>query len=199
MKSKLFQVSVVKGDGVQVASKYKLKIGIDIDDVCWDLVGHWLDWYNRYNTAKQTLTPTDIKSWEINQYVYDVPILWKILDDSAFWLTIKEPSETQVDMIKWIYDNFDTYFITDTDYKVPKEKFERFFNIYDFVDKERLIICKDKGMINVDGLIDDNPNTIMNVHIPIKFMIKQPWNQVKELNYCRLDLPDIVSILNSQI
>ena len=199
MKSKLFQVSVVKGDGVQVASKYKLKIGIDIDDVCWDLVGHWLDWYNRYNTTKQTLTPIDIKSWEINQYVDDTYTLWKILDDPAFWLTIKEPSETQVDMIKWIYDNFDTYFITDTDYKIPKEKFERFFDIYDFVDKERLIICKDKGMINVDGLIDDNPNTIMNVHIPIKFMIKQPWNQVKELNYCRLDLPDIVSILNSQI
>jgi 5'(3')-deoxyribonucleotidase len=177
----------VKGVGVQVENKFaedKLKVGIDIDDTCWDLMSHWLDAYNKI--TNEQVKPKDIHSWEIDEYVLDSKWLWYVLKQPEFWHTIKTPPKTQIKSIKWIYDNFDTYFITDTNYKIPRDKFDKFFEIYDFVSLDKLIICKNKGMVKVDILIDDNPHTIENANIPIKIMLDKPWNQDKMLDFHRV-------------
>lgn len=161
-----------------------LKVGIDIDDTCWDLVPHWIDIYN--TITNEYIKVSDIKSWEIHNYVANPKRLWYILKQPEFWDSIKTPNETQVDAIKWIYDRFDTYFVTDTNYKIPRDKFDRFFDIYSFVSQDKLIICKDKGMVKLDILIDDNPHTIRNANIPQKFMLDKPWNQDKDLDAYRV-------------
>jgi 5'(3')-deoxyribonucleotidase len=84
---------VVKGVGVQVENKFaedKLKVGIDIDDTCWDLMSHWLDAYNKI--TNEQVKPKDIHSWEIDEYVLDPKWLWYVLKQPEFWHTIKTPS-----------------------------------------------------------------------------------------------------------
>lgn len=174
-----------------------MKIGIDIDDVCWDYMTPVIDSYNykivnSLHVENFSLLKKDkIKEWNINKYIpknYQ-KIMWDIMIGENNELydkmelngnTIKERKKT-FDIIEKIYKNYFTVFITSTSFEACKNKMVRFLNLFPFVNRDNIIICKLKYLCNVDVLIDDNHHNIEDFvrynENGIGILYSQPWNE----------------------
>lgn len=154
-----------------------IKIGIDLDDTLWDFLPLWLAKFRELTGYE--IYPNDVKSWDIANYVpTDLKsILFNIiLDCPDIWGEVQpKPYAQQVLNSLLNTSNLEVFIITATDYRVASNKFERMFELFPELTKENLIITKRKDLINVDLMIDDNPDNLNGNYIGILF--DAPHNQ----------------------
>ena len=174
----------------------KRKLAVDIDNTIWDLVTPWLDFYNWYYDD-------DVKYSDIKEYDF-FNILKKaskkqmldLLNIKGFW-NLVEPYEYSVEYLRKLNDEYDLYIVTSTSYKTAEEKFNRFFKLFPFLNESQLILTSDKGLIDVDIIVDDCPRWLENKN-SIKFLINEPYNQlVLDDTIIRVDnLKDVYNYLH---
>lgn len=126
---------------------------IDIDCVVNNLTEAVLEVYNEdYN---DNLTANDITEYCIESFVKPEAKdnFYLYFTDKRVWKRIKA---INVEAVQWLIDNHTVYFATATEpanlYK-KQRWLGRTFNNIDL--RKRLIRCYDKGLLNVDVLIDD--------------------------------------------
>lgn len=159
-----------------------LKIGIDLDDTFWDLVVAWIRWYNRL--ANDDLKPTAIRTWDIERYVKDgcSKLLYDILEQPEFWDTVMpKPGSTHI-MQELLHNGHELYLVTATSCQTAHMKMRRFFKLCPFMKDEMVIIAQKKQLINVDVLIDDNPNNLIGGNYrKLLFDAPHNWNHDENL------------------
>lgn len=151
-------------------------IGVDLDDVLWDLLKAWLDRYN--DIADDNVLPTDIKSWDIAQYINNGTreMLFYILEQNDFWDTVKPIPESRVYLKELIDDGYDVNIVTASSYKILKPKMIRFYELFPFIKNRQVIVTERKQMIDLDVLIDDNPANLCDSSYT-KVLFDAPHNQ----------------------
>lgn len=178
----------------------KITVMIDIDDVLWGLVDHWIYHYKMfmkdydylvYNAHDKYIDKSMITSWDITSCIkpIDTDVFWNVLDSSDFWRDMTADTNT-VHALKTINDNpnIDLIICTDTYYKSATPKLTRFFELFPFIEPRQVICMKEKWRLNADIVIDDKPETLE------KFMLKQnppvaiikinkPWNETTICDY----------------
>ena len=178
----------------------KITIMVDIDDVLWTMVDHWICHYKMfmkdydylaYSSHDKHLDKSMVTSWDITSCLKptDTDVFWNVLDSSEFWLDMTADSKT-VNALKIINDNpnIDLIICTDTYYKSTTPKLTRFFELFPFIEPRQVICMKEKWRLNADIVIDDKPETLE------KFMLKQnppvaiikinkPWNETTICDY----------------
>lgn len=155
----------------------KLRIGFDLDDVCWDLLGSWLKRYNEL--ANDNLTPKDIKSWDISKYVkHDfVETLFYILEEPGFWETVEPKEKSQDIMKKLTEEGHELYIVTATSpYVTLPRKVGRFFELYPFMKPGQMIVTQHKQLLRLDVLVDDKPENLQGGHYR-KLLFSVPHNE----------------------
>lgn len=163
-------------------------IGIDLDDVLWDLLEAWI---NRYDEiTDDNVKPSDIKSWDVSKYINkgSKEMLFYILEQSDFWETVNPRPESQKYLKQLIDDGYDVVIITASHYKTLNHKMSRFFDLFPFIEKEQVIVAHRKQMIDIDLLIDDNPENLRDSSY-IKVLFDTPhneWLNEKEIGAIRL-------------
>lgn len=165
----------------------KLKIGIDVDDVCWDLVTPWLEYYKNNFADKNEDVPSkiEIKSYNIDNYIKS-PLLWQVLKERLFWESFDPKSQPiykkTKNMLKCLHNNplFDIYFVSSTSLLTPNEKWKKFFECFPFVKQDKVILTPHKELVDLDVLIDDCFDNIekFTQYNPNRYglLYTQPWN-----------------------
>lgn len=163
-------------------------IGVDLDDVLWDLLDLWMSKHNEI--TDDCVTPEDIKSWDVTQYINkgNRDILFYILEQSDFWDTINPMPESQKYLKQLIDDGYDIYIVTASSHRTLHNKMERFFELFPFIKNNQVIVTERKQMIDLDILIDDNPANLCNASYK-KILFDRPHNRwciEKEIGAVRL-------------
>lgn len=140
----------------------KLRICIDMDDTIEYLLPAWLRWLdNQYNFK---VTPEMINSWDITEYFPHLTAeqICKPLSIPEFWDTVNPMNDAIKYIPKIIEDGHKVYICTSTDYRIAKEKFDRcLFKHFPFIDKNNVIICHNKQIIDCDILVDDGIHNLI--------------------------------------
>ena len=157
----------------------------DLDDVLWELVPVWCEEYNKLNPYEKRILPKQFKQWDLSsvlsykQYVE----FYKFLDEDVFWTKVYEKQDMNKMIenracLKQLMSHYDVYITTATSYK-NKHKLDLFFKLYDFFDKDKLILIKNKWLINTDVIIDDNADVLTQFDSDKTRLIKidKPWNE----------------------
>lgn len=172
----------------------QITIMVDIDDVLYPLVKHWINMYKQQRVMSfkcgilddshdEALNPLMVTSWDIESCLdpTDKKLFWSILDTKEFWNTITTSADT-IYALKAINDNpnIDLIICTDAYYKSATAKLTRFFELFPFIEQRQVICMKEKWRLNVDIVIDDKPETLekfmLKQNPPVTIKIKQPWN-----------------------
>ncbi len=157
----------------------KLRIGIDMDDVLWDLVGAWLQRHNEIND--DNVKPQDIKTWDIASYLNkgSKESLFYILRQNDFWRTV-EPLDDSIKYLQMLMerDDVDVFIVTATDYRIVTRKMSSFFDKFPFIKHQQLIITYRKNAIDLDVIVDDNPEHVCDAPSGcIKVLFDRPHNR----------------------
>ena len=156
----------------------------DIDDVLWDMVTTWCLEYNQLSTTKNIVTPKSFDTWDISKVVGkdEACKFYNFLKQDEFWDKVvanqdKDLLRNTYNHILWLSDKYDFYIATATDYRC-KHKLDLFFDIFDCVPKDKLIVIKDKWLLNADIIIDDKAETLFEFDKKGARCVKinKPWN-----------------------
>jgi len=133
----------------------KLRIGLDLDGVVYNLMAAWLDVYNA--DYADTLTTEQITHFHFK----DVPLrchpkrFLNYLYDSRIHLAA-EPIEGSIETIKWMMDRGHLpVFITSTKRSVIAEKTARLIADIGAIQPWEIHYVQDKSKVWVDMLVDD--------------------------------------------
>lgn len=180
----------------------KITVMIDLDDVLWNLVEHWIDIYKHHRAMSfkwcilddahdEALNSSMVTSWDIESCLEptDKKLFWSVLDTKGFWDTITANLET-IHALKAINDNpnIDLIICTDTYYKSATAKLTRFFELFPFIEPRQVICMKEKWRLDADIVIDDKPETLekfmLKQNPPVAIMkINKPWNETTICDY----------------
>lgn len=156
-----------------------IRVAVDLDMTLWNLVEPWLAAYNEITNESVTLS--DIKSYQIADYVQHPEILPYILETDGFWETVclYDGVYEAVEKMKQ-NPKIDLIIATATNYKVAPAKFHRLFELLPMLDEKQLVIAARKDLLAVDFLIDDwesNLRDVEHVKYTTPILITQPYNE----------------------
>lgn len=176
-------------------------VGIDVDDVCLDLMSAWLSVYNAL--WGDNLTEDKITDWDISKFVK--PECGKRIYDLCNYPPLYDkyvmPVKNALETIRELEQKFTIIFVTSSAMlRVVEAKYNRLVKLGFPVSTKNYFVAGDKGLIKADVLIDDcigNLDSFDNGrNEPICF--GRPWN--KEYPYQRrasnwLEVKDMLRIM----
>ena len=151
-------------------------IGVDLDDVLWDLMSTWISRYN--DMVDDNLTVEDIKSWDVAQYIKrgTEGILNYIPQQNDFWEDVEPIPDSKEYLQQLIKDGYLIYVVTASSHTNLKEKMSRFYSLFPFIEEERVVIIHRKQMMDLDMLIDDKPGNLEDANY-LKVLFDRPHNR----------------------
>ena len=151
-------------------------IGVDLDDVLWDLMSTWISRYN--DMVDDNLTVEDIKSWDVAQYIKrgTEGILNYIPQQNDFWEDVEPIPDSKECLQQLIKDGYLIYVVTASSHTNLKEKMSRFYSLFPFIEEERVVIIHRKQMMDLDMLIDDKPGNLEDANY-LKVLFDRPHNR----------------------
>lgn len=153
----------------------KRKLAVDIDNTIWDLITPWLNYYNkRHNDDVKYEDVTEYSFFNIIKNITREEMLG-LLTENEFWSEVI-PYPDSYKYLKKLNDEFELYIATSTSYKTPREKFDKLFTFFDFLEEDQLIVTSKKQLLNVDIMIDDCVDCLIGGHY-IKLLIDTPYNK----------------------
>lgn len=174
----------------------KRKLAVDIDNTIWDLITPWIKLYNYY--YDDNIQYSDIVEYDFFNIAKKATKdqIFKLLSIQGFW-NLVEPYEYSVEYLDKLNNEYDLYIVTSTSYRIAKEKLDRFFKLFPFINDSQLILTHNKDLINVDIIVDDYPKQLINKNC-IKFLIDSPYNKdVSDTTIIRVDnLKDVYNCLH---
>ncbi len=151
-----------------------MRILVDIDGVCADLLSAWLALYNQdYN---DNLTPEDINQWQIEQCVK--PVCGKrIYTDylTPHLIANLQPYPDALPTLSRLHKHNQLIAVTAIHQPMITARIEwvrRHLPVFDHI-----VIAKEKGCVQGDVLIEDAPHNLMTHPAPIKIAIDRPYNR----------------------
>ena len=151
-------------------------IGVDLDDVLWDLMSTWISRYN--DMVDDNLTVEDIKSWDVAQYIKrgTEGILNYIPQQNDFWDDVEPIPDSKECLQQLIKDGYLIYVVTASSHTNLKEKMSRFYSLFPFIEEEHVVIIHRKQMMDLDMLIDDKPGNLEDANY-LKVLFDRPHNR----------------------
>lgn len=137
----------------------KLIIGVDVDDVTLELVSAWL---KKYNTDHcDTLTESDIKSWDIGSYTKIGHRMYDYLKDPNLYAKVRPVKNSFLGVQTLRNMDFRVIFITSSSIEQSGVKYNLLYNTGYLNRREDYFEATDKSLIKCDYLIDDRPENVI--------------------------------------
>lgn len=132
-------------------------IGIDLDTTLNCLEDKWITEYNK--TYNDNLTPADITSWGIEEFVKCGKDIFKFLYIPGFFRDLAVKPNAQ-EVVKWLCENYDVYIVSAAHYAVTGDKGAWLAEHFPFIKYQNVIFCTNKSLVHVDYLIDDGVHNL---------------------------------------
>ena len=133
-----------------------------MDDTIENLGETWVNYLNeRYNLH---VNWSEIDDWDLRKAfpTLDEIEIYDVLFEAKFWVRVR-PFEGAIEGLKWLIDEgHDVYIVTASHPGTVYQKFELVLQRYfPFITPDKLIVIKNKQMLNADILIDDAPHNLI--------------------------------------
>lgn len=162
----------------------------DSDDVCVDLVGHWIDILNKiYNLSK---TVHDIKEWDIAKYIPELTRdqVFEVLFDNHFYDNLQPIKNSNKYINLLLREGYKIQIVTATDYRVLGIKIPRLLELFPMLTwEENFTVTHNKLLMHGDLLVDDNIDNLGGIYHK-SALFTAPHNKLvdnKRLSVDRLD------------
>lgn len=170
-----------------------MRIGIDIDDtITTNFTQTLLDLYNKkYN---DNLSLSDITDYDLQRFLKpECEDVFAEFIDEAFIMSLNIPSST-IDALTKLNAEHEIFFITAA-FPNSIEWRDKLLKTYlPWYNVNQLIMCRAKYLLDIDFLIDDNPNNFADAKYQ-GIIIDKPWNQQAEASYRIGEMFDMIELL----
>lgn len=139
----------------------KVIVLIDIDDTMTCLTKAWCSYLNKkYGT---NVSENDILGWKICDYFPELTEdqVYEPIHTDSFWAEVEPKMYAQKYVKQLIDEGFDVYICTASLFDTIKSKLEYVLGRYfPFISWNRVIVTKNKKLVNGDILIDDGVHNL---------------------------------------
>lgn len=155
----------------------RYKIALDCDDVLNNLNDVVCKVFNKENNAnltEESFTYYDIYKCLPFEDASKYAQLWYRED---IWNSLTPIENSQWGVKKLIDNGYEVYITTASNTKTLNCKINWLKKFFPFIDEKHIICIKDKSLLNVDVMIDDNAdNLINNIHCN-RVLFDKCWNK----------------------
>ena len=154
-------------------SKFRLKFGIDVDDILFQCNEYAVTLANREYDFAPPLSINEIKTW--NQRGDRSDIIFKYYSRPEFYRNhplMKGAKE----FIRELCRMGEVFFITATSPEFMSIRAQRLMKEFPEVPKENIIISSSKNLVKVDVLLDDGAHNILASESAYPVLMRRPWN-----------------------
>ncbi len=153
--------------------KYKLRIGLDVDDILYDCNGYALERLNAEQNITPLLTIYDIKGWGDGHNLADGRL--RYFSDPDF--VANQPIlPGAVELVRSLCAVADVFFVTAVPPVCMSARAERLVKDFPEVPPEHILIGTRKDMVNLDILLDDGAHNITRTPATYPVLFRKPWN-----------------------
>lgn len=155
----------------------KFSIAFDADGVLNNLIEKTVEKYNKiYN---KNLLINDIKEYDIHKVLpfEEAEKFCDLFLDKTIWDSLEPTKNSQWALKKLIDDGFDVYVATATHYINFPWKVKWFEEYFPFISYKNIICINNKGLLDVDILVDDCVDNLLSSTWSHRVLYNQPWNQ----------------------
>lgn len=163
----------------------KFTLLIDMDGVCAEIHGQWLNLYNReYN---DNLTQEQIVSWDLHKYVKEDcgEKIYDYLEEPGFFLSAPIMLGCAKSLKTLKNAGLNIILVTASPYNSPTAYYEKIKWIkrnLPFLDSDNFVSTYIKDVIRGDLLLDDAIHNL-DVFPGISCAFRQPWNREKDYRF----------------
>ena len=153
--------------------KYKLRIGLDVDDILYDCNGYALERLNQEEDIHPPLTIYDIKGWGSGQNRADHRL--RYFSDPEF--VANQPIlPGAAELVRNLCAVADVFFVTAVPPVCMSARAQRLVKDFPEVPPEHILIGTRKDMVNLDILLDDGAHNITRTPATYPVLFRKPWN-----------------------
>ncbi len=175
-----------------------MRLGIDLDGVCADTVGRWLELYNK--EYSDCLTHANIIRWELHEFVKPEcgTKLYNYLNEEKFFSGL-DPIPGCTEALAELHElGHELFIVTASPRKAPTAAFDKLSWVekhFPFFDTKNFITTHRKDMIDVEILLDDSPHNLLTFP-GMACAFDQPWNQGVDAEYRVKVWAEFVALIN---
>lgn len=153
----------------------KYRIFFDADEVLMDFMGEILKNYNEF--YNKNLTIDDMKYWNMQDNITDGTDINQFMDAEGFFKRLKPfPNAAKV-LQQLITEGHDVYISTAVWKEGIMDKYASFEEHFPFLDFSKIIMIKDKFILNGDFMIDDKIENVATSSVRYPVLMDKPWNK----------------------
>lgn len=154
-------------------SKFRLKFGIDVDDILFQCNEYAVTLANREYDFAPPLSINEIKTW--NQRGDRSDIIFKYYSRPEFYRN-QPLMKGAKEFIRELCRMGEVFFITATSPEFMSIRAQRLMKEFPEVPKENIIISSSKNLVKVDVLLDDGAHNILASESAYPVLMRRPWN-----------------------
>lgn len=148
--------------------QFRLKIGLDVDDVLYKCNEYALSRCGAKTEFK------DIKKWGVLNNDADERL--KEFKNADFWETLPL-YEGAVEFVRELQKKADVYFISAVEPEFMGIRGKQLKRDFPFVPSENIFLGAAKELAHVDVLLDDGVHNIINSSATYPVLMRRPWNE----------------------
>lgn len=153
--------------------KYKLRIGLDVDDVLYECNAYALSIVNSHHPDEEPITINEIKGW--GEYGRRPKERIALFSDPEF--VRNQPILPGAQKFVHELTKFaDVFFVTAVPVSCMSVRGERLLKDFPEIPPQNIIIGTRKDVITLDILLDDGAHNISNSKAAYPVLLRRPWN-----------------------
>ena len=153
--------------------KYKLRIGLDVDDILYDCNAYALERLNAEEGICPPLTIYDIKGWGEGYSRVDHRL--RYFSDPDF-VAAQPVLPGAADFVRQLSAVADVFFVTAVPPACMSARAERLVRDFPEIPPEHILIGTRKDMVSLDILLDDGAHNITRTPATYPVLFRKPWN-----------------------
>lgn len=155
-------------------NKYRLKIAIDVDDVLLPCVPLAVSLANKEpEFINEPMTLEEITGWGPTGKRTD--IILKYFKEPDFYKN-QIPYEGSQDFIKELSKIAEVFICTAVPFNIMGIRGEQLMKYFPEIPADHIVMGSRKDLLNVDVILDDNPNHILQSNAAFPVLMRRPWN-----------------------
>ena len=153
--------------------KYRLQIGLDVDDILYDCNAFALERLNREENIEPPLRIYDIKSWGEGQSIVDRRI--RYFSDPAFVAAQPILPGAQA-FVRSLCEIAEVFFVSAVPPACMSARALRLREDFPEVPAENILLGTRKDLVRLDILLDDGAHNISHSPATYPVLFRKPWN-----------------------
>ncbi len=154
--------------------KYRLQIGLDVDDVLYDCNAYALEWLNRDENIQPPLRLYDIQGWGMEQSRADGRI--RYFSEPEFVRT-QPVLPGAKEFVRALCDVAEVFFVSAVPPSCMSARALRLREDFPEVPAENILLGTRKDLVRLDILLDDGAHNIAHSPATYPVLFRKPWNK----------------------